>query len=356
MCITPHGHLKADHAVCTHTCACLVPTCRDILNLSRLAAGPTEPTGSITGSQQHEHEQHNQQQHAPGTSDAQNAAGAAAGAPAAPAGSAAGPGVAVQEHPQQIGSRLRHSSSAAAAGGGRGGGGGGGVSGPISTSLGHWAAATTPASKAATGAPSAGGAHVSGSGMSPGVSAMSGPSLHQRLQHNPAASTPQCAPGHVLAGSAGAAAAAAAAAACATAPGGTAASAGSVSFAKSLGGGVYAPGAGGGITPLPLAATHGPGARLGSCLRGPSPLGPAGVSREPAGFSRETVGLQALMGPQAGVRDRHQQGQLEDTPVAGTGSDAAGGAGAPGSVARRSMQLLPGSFRLAGGHNNSPGV
>lgn len=312
--------LSSSHTPAALFC-CLLRCCRDILNLSRMAAGPSEPTGSFTGSQQQPLPLEDQQQ--PGS--AANGQGAAT-----PAFSAGGVS-ATHEHQPQPGSRLRHSSSAVQAAARPAG------SLLASASLGHWGTTNTPASKAAA----AGNGGPLGSGMSPAVSAGSDLHLQQQRQQHVVASTPQCAPPGHAGGGPGAAAAAAAGAGQGTGV----TSAGSVSFAKSLGGGVYAPGAGG-ITPLPLAAAHAPGVRLNSCLRGPSPLGPVGFNRESGGAHRETAGLQALMGPQ--TRDRQQQQH------AGT-SDACGGSGEPGSAARRSMQLLPESFRLAAGNNNSPG-
>ncbi|WIA19501.1 hypothetical protein OEZ85_004112 [Tetradesmus obliquus] len=86
-------------------------------------------------------------------------------------------------------------------------------------------------------------------------------------------------------------------------------------------------------------------------FRGPSPLGPAAPGSRSGG---EAGGLSALLAP---CRQQQQQ-QSHGTPVMtapplfagapGSGaSSAAGGPGGSGS-ARRSMQLLPGSFRLAG--------
>lgn len=325
------------------------PCCRDILNLSRLAAGPDQPTGSFTGSQQ----QPQLEEVAPGENQQQPGSGTTTPhggrQPATPAFSAGGVSATHDMHQPQPGSRLRHSSSAAHAAASRPAG-----SLLASASLGHWGTAHTPASKAAAAAAVAAGGGAGGplgSGMSPAVSAGSDMHLQPRQQHV-VASTPQCGrPGGHAGGDGAAGAAAAAGQAAGQGTGVT--SAGSVSFAKSLGGGMYAPGAGG-ITPLPLAAVHAPGVRVNSCLRGPSPLGPVGGAHRDASHSlaRETGGLQALMGPAA--RERQQHGQhaqaADETP------SAAGSGGAPGSAARRSsMQLLPGSFRLAAGHNNSPG-
>jgi hypothetical protein len=326
--------------------------CRDILNLSRLAAGPDQPTGSFTGSQQ---QPQLEDQAAPGEGQLPGSGTNTPHGgrhPATPAFSTGGVSAThdMQQQPQP-GSRLRHSSSAAHAAASR-------PAGSLlaaSASLGHWGTAHTPASKAAAAAAAAAGGPGGplGSGMSPAMSA--GSDMHhpqQPRQQHVVASTPQCGPPAGHGGGGGASGAAAAAAGAGQGTGVT--SAGSVSFAKSLGGGMYAPGAGG-ITPLPLAAVHAPGVRINSCLRGPSPLGPVGANRDGASshsLLRETGGLQALMGPAARERQQHgQQQQLAPTAEEPAGS----GGGAPGSAARRSMQLLPGSFRLAAGHNNSPG-
>jgi hypothetical protein len=308
------------------------PCCRDILSLSRLAAGPSEPTGSFTGSQQ---QLQTDDAHQHGDAAAAAAAASNDQGAATPAFSAGGVS-ATHGHLPQHGSRLRHSSSAVHAGGRPAG------SLLASASLGHWGTTTTPASKAA-----AAGGHL-GDGMSPAVSNGSDVHLQQRQQHV-VASTPQCGHPRQAFGGAGAAAAAAAGAGLGT----SVTSAGSVSFAKSLGGGVCAPGAGG-ITPLPLAAVHAPGVRMNSCLRGPSPLGPVGFNRDSAtGGSRETGGLQALLGPQQRERQQQQQQQEEGALSAGVAAFHAGG---PGSAARRSgMQLLPGSFKLGTGSTHSPG-
>lgn len=324
--------------------------CRDILNLSQLAAGPDQPTGSFTGSKQ----QPQLEELAPGENQQQPGSGTTTPHggrhPATPAFSTGGVSATHDMHQPQPGSRLRHSSSAAHAAASRPAG-----SLLASASLGHWGTAHTPASKAAGQAAAAAGGGAGGgplgSGMSPAVSAGSDMHLQLRQQHV-VASTPQCGPpgGHA-GGGVGAGTAAAAGQGAGQGTGVT--SAGSVSFAKSLGGGMYAPGAGG-ITPLPLAAVHAPGVRINSCLRGPSPLGPVGGAHRDAShhsLARETGGLQALMGPAARERQQHAQAAAdEQTP------SAAGSGGAPCSAARRSsMQLLPGSFRLAAGHNNSPG-
>jgi hypothetical protein len=313
---TPHHHHH-------HHC------CRDILSLSRLAAGPSEPTGSFTGSQQQPHIDDAQHHSDPAAAAAAASNDHGAATPAFSAGGVS----ATHGHPPQPGSRLRHSSSAVHAGGRPAG------SLLASASLGHWGTTTTPASKAA-----AAGGHL-GDGMSPAVSNGSDVHLQQRQQHV-VASTPQCGPPGQAFGGAGAAAAAAAGAGLGT----SVTSAGSVSFAKSLGGGVYAPGAGG-ITPLPLAAVHAPGVRMNSCLRGPSPLGPVGFNRDGAtGCARETGGLQALLGPQQRERQQQEEGALS----AGVAAFHGGG---PGSAARRSgMQLLPGSFKLGAGNTHSPGM
>lgn len=223
-----------------------------------------------------------------------------------------------------------------------------------SASLGHWGTASTPASKAAAAAAAAGGP-LGSMGASPAVSGASDVQQLQQRQQHVVASTPQCAgrPPGVYNGAGGGFGGMSAAAAGGGAGTGGVTSAGSVSFAKSLGGGVYGHGTGGGITPLPLAAAHAPatGMRINSTLHRPSPLGPSNRDAA-AGFTREVAsGLQALLGPQA--RDGQQPQQQQE----GAGGFGGNGGGLAGSAARRSMQLLPGSFRLGAGNTaNSPGM
>jgi hypothetical protein len=156
-------------------------------------------------------------------------------------------------------------------------------------------------------------------------------------------------------GSAAEAAPAAAAAACSTGTAGAYGSAGAAaaavaaSRARSLTSMA-------GVTSTPSPVTGHALRQPAGSFRGPSPLGAVPGTRR----GREAAGLSALLAPNR----QQQQQQGHGTPVMtvppvfagapGSGaSSAAGGAAGSGS-ARRSMQLLPGSFRLTGA-NQSPG-
>jgi hypothetical protein len=269
--------------------------------------------------------------------------------PASAANLAAWPGVMPQQQQQQQAhreqpelSRLRHAAP---------------VGSPAVASSGSKVAVLTNQPLAAIAQPAAAavGSHTAGVRMSPAVQCFQQASRHhlqqpQQQLASAAAAAAAAAPQPEV--SQGVAAAVGDTGAVGAFDGIGAAAAVVASRAKSLSsmaGGVHS-------TPSPVTG-HALRQAAGS-FRGPSPLGPVHGSRS----SRQAAGLSALLAP--GRQQQQQQQQSHGTPVMtappvfagapGSGASSAAGGPAGSGSARRSMQLLPGSFRLAGA-NQSPG-